>query len=416
MSKTAYAASSLVNMPRCNVSQDTIAVEISSTWKKKLLTGYLVTFLNTKHGLALMERQFQGNVQAHLLLPDGRKLPIPLFGPEFQKHVQDTVLKADALLIASKQDMAVAEHTLLRALGLDGWEPPEPLTYTRRASEALAAARLDAEYFAPRVERLLTQLRADGLTVADVAPVRRDAFDPKAPKARPIPAQGNALGNSPRTDGALKGRSMRTADWNAPSGLHECGDTVPGALPQAGMERAFGPQTDAPADTFPYLEIRALRSDGTCTSEAVPLDEAPSRATQHVHRGDVITSTVRPIRRLSALILPEQHEHVCSSGFVVLNPQAIAPEVLLTYLRLPIICELMDLHTSASLYPAISERDLLKLPIPRIADKTAKEIITRVRQAHTARQEAQTLLARAKRAVEVAIEQDEAAAQALLRG
>jgi len=50
----------------------------------------------------------------------------------------------------------------------------------------------------------------------------------------------------------------------------------------------------------------------------------------------------------------------------VLEPKTIAPEVLLTYLRLPIICELMDLHTSASLYPAISERDLLKLPIPKI--------------------------------------------------
>ncbi len=56
-----------------------------------------------------------------------------------------------------------------------------------------------------------------------------------------------------------------------------------------------------------------------------------------------------PIRRLSAIISPEQNGHVCSSGFVVLNPKRIAPEVLLTYLRLTIICELMDLHTSASL-------------------------------------------------------------------
>ncbi len=70
----------------------------------------------------------------------------------------------------------------------------------------------------------------------------------------------------------------------------------------------------------------------------------------------------------------------------------------------------MDLHTSASLYPAISERDLLKLPIPRITDKAAQLIITQVRQAHAARQKAQALLAKAKHAVEVAIEEEEAKA------
>lgn len=343
LSKTAYAAASLVNVPRCNVCQDTIAVQIEASWKKKLLTGYLVTFLNTKHGLALLERQFQGNVQAHLSLPDGRKVPIPLFGEAFQKSVHETLLKADSLQVKARETIAHAEQTLLRALGLESWAPPEPLTYTRRASEALAAARFDAEYFAPRVAQLLAKLSADDLAIQDVAPVRHDAFD----------------------------------------------------------------LSKHAADTFHYIEISGLRSNGTATSEPTPTDEAPSRASQKVHQGDIITSTVRPIRRLSAIIAPEQHEHVCSSGFVVLEPKAIAPEVLLTYLRLPIICELMDLHTSASLYPAISERDLLKLPIPKIDAATAKQIITQIRQAHQSRQEAQALLAKAKRAVEVAIEEGE---------
>ena len=65
---------------------------------------------------------------------------------------------------------AAAEQTLLQALGLKNWQPPEPLTYTRSASEAHSAARFDAEYFAPRVEQLLSKLSADGLTIHDVAP------------------------------------------------------------------------------------------------------------------------------------------------------------------------------------------------------------------------------------------------------
>ena len=343
ISKTAYAAASLVNVSRCNVCQDTIALRLEPIWKKKLLTGYLVGFLNTKYGFALMKRQFQGNVQAHLSLPDGRKLPIPLFTEKFQQAAHDTLLKADSLLRRAKEIMSAAGSELLHALHLKDWQPPAPLTYTRRASETLSAARIDSEYFAPRVEQLLTKLSADGLTIHDVAPARHDSF--RAAK-------------------------------------HE-------------------------GETFDYIEISGLRSDGTATSEATPTDEAPSRASQLVREGDIITSTVRPIRRLSGIIAPEQDGHVCSSGFVVLTPTAIAPEVLLTYLRLPVICELMDLHTSASLYPAISERDLLKLPIPRIAEKAAQPIITQVRQAHAARKEAQALLAKAKLAVEMAIEEGE---------
>lgn len=164
---------------------------------------------------------------------------------------------------------------------------------------------------------------------------------------------------------------------------------------------------------FGYIEIGSLGADGTAASESVPMAEAPSRATQHVRAGDVITSsTVRPIRRLSALVAPEQDGTVCSSGFVVLQPQGISGEVLLTYLRLPLVCELMDLHTSATMYPAISESDLLALPIPAIAPSV--QVQDAVRQSAHARQRATRLLDAAKRAVEIAIEDSEAAALAHL--
>lgn len=167
---------------------------------------------------------------------------------------------------------------------------------------------------------------------------------------------------------------------------------------------------------FDYIEIGGLRQDGTAEAEQVLQSEAPSRATQIVASADVITSTVRPIRRLSALITPEQNGFVCSSGFVVLQPEKIAPEVLLTYLRLKPVCELMDLHTSASLYPAISEQDLLSLPIPRIDQETQKAVSAAVQAAQQSRHRATQLLDAAKRAVEIAIEDSEAAALAYLEG
>jgi type I restriction enzyme S subunit len=161
---------------------------------------------------------------------------------------------------------------------------------------------------------------------------------------------------------------------------------------------------------FEYIEIGSLGADGTAATESVATAEAPSRATQHVRGGDIITSTVRPIRRLTALIAPDQDGAVCSSGFVVLQPQSINGEVLLTYLRLPLVCELMDLHSSATMYPAISESDLLALPIPAIATSVQAQVQQAVHQSAQARQRATRLLEAAKRAVEIAIEDSESRA------
>ena len=306
---------------------------------------YLAAFLRSRYGYLQVCRLMRGAIQMSLLLEDMDRIMVPRFSTLLERQISALVCNAQQQFTLAQQQASEAQQTLLRALGLEDWQPPEPLTYTRTASDAFAAARFDAEYFAPRVEELLDRLKADGLTIADVAPPRHEVFAPAK---------------------------------------HE-------------------------SATFEYIEIGGMRNDGTATSETVACDEAPSRASQKVHVNDIVTSTVRPIRRLSAIITADQDGHVCSSGFVVLEPKTIAPEVLLTYLRLPIICELMDLHTSASLYPAISERDLLKLPIPKI-DKAATQSITQsIRAAHAARHQARELLERAKRAVEVSIEEDEAA-------
>lgn len=86
----------------------------------------------------------------------------------------------------------------------------------------------------------------------------------------------------------------------------------------------------------------------------------------------------------------------------------------MTFLRLPAICELMDLYGSASMYPAISEADILGLPVPIIPADVADAVTAAVQSAFTARARSRTLLASAKRAVEIAIEQGEDAALAFL--
>jgi type I restriction enzyme S subunit len=165
---------------------------------------------------------------------------------------------------------------------------------------------------------------------------------------------------------------------------------------------------------FDYIEISDIDGAGAATSTRLASGDAPSRATWHVRAGDIITSTVRPIRRLSAQITPKQEGFVCSSGFVVVTPRDIAPEVLLTYLRLPVICELLDLFASASMYPAITDADIFNLPLPHIPDAVADQVTQNVIAAKAAKARAANLLEAAKRAVEIAIEDGEPAAMAYL--
>ena len=311
--------------------------------------AYLAAYLSSAIGQAFADRQKTEQMNPYISVENLSTLPVVILSEGFQSRITGEFIGARKKSDEAITSLAAAEKILLHALGLDTWQPPEPLTYVRRASEVEAAARFDSEFFAPRTVQLLAKLGAGGRTIRDVAPPRHDEF-----------------------------------------------------------KSAGGP------DDFDYIEIGSLHGDGTVGSERMACAEAPSRATWHVRGGDVVTSTVRPNRRLSALITSEQTGFVASSGFVVLRPQAVPAEVLLTYLRLPPVCKVMDLHTSASLYPTISETDLLKLPFPKLDAQVCTQVTAAVRAAHTARREAQALLARAQRAVEVAIEQGEPAAMALL--
>ncbi|MGQ7262913.1 hypothetical protein [Vreelandella sp. V005] len=165
LSKTAYPAAAFVNIAECNTSQDTIAVRLNAEGKKNFRTGFISSFLNTRHGYALMERRFQGNVQQHLSLEDGKAIRIPLFSIALQERVHALVVDADR----KGNDVAFfqqkAEETLFAALGLENWTPQEPLSYTACASDSLAAGRWDAQYFRPLFDEVEQRLTVTGRAV-----------------------------------------------------------------------------------------------------------------------------------------------------------------------------------------------------------------------------------------------------------
>ena len=328
------------------VSRDLIFLKTSRLPESRRL--WLFTYFRTAFFRRMLLRSSSQTAQPHLTLPLVRELPIFLASDRLSDAVASAVV--DAYHHADQADNLLrrAEDTLLEAIGLADWEPPEPLSYTASASAAFADRRLDARFFAPRIQALLDILSGDGLTVGDLATPRRQKFEPGA------------------------------------------------------------------CERFDYIEIGDIDGVGSAGSTHLACIDAPSRATWHVKPDDIITSTVRPIRRLSAQIAPEQDGCVCSSGFVVIQPRSIAPELLLTYLLLPVICELLDLYASASMYPAINAAHIFGLHIPKIDTTSETQVVDNMHNAKAAKVQAARLLETAKQAVEIALEDGEDTAIAFL--
>jgi hypothetical protein len=302
---------------------------------------YIAAYLTSRIWQNEIQRRIRGAVQMGLILPDLKTLPIVVPTDKERDTIISLVKDAEVSRERSLKLVAEAESLLLNSIGLSDVNLSENFFYERQFAELSASSRMDAEYFSPRYQTALAVLGQQGRNIGDVANLAQRRFQP----------------------GTFKG-----------------------------------------SGTFQYIEIGSLQGDGLAYAELINVSGAPSRAQWIVEPNDVITSTVRPIRRLSAMISDQQAGYVCSSGFAVLEPRTgptgIAPEVLLTFLRLPIVCEILDLHTTASMYPAISTTRLMTIPIALPNQSTRDKVVSRVRAAFDARAGASRSLEEAKLAIE----------------
>jgi len=302
---------------------------------------FIVAYLNSSVGRLLVQRASTNQINPFLGLGSLKTIPVPIYS---RKKMDEMVSRGTEIL-----DTFSKRESDARRL------------YTEAESVLTAALGLDRVDLTPRLFYEDNYTRA-----ADAARFDAEYFSPR----------------------------MQNVIETLSAGGKTIGDFAPLA------KRRF---KATPGKNFDYIEIADIGTAGTAGSNTIAGEEAPSRATWIVKPGDIITTTVRPIRRLSAIILPEQDGFVCSSGFAVLRPHDIEPELLLAYLRLPLVAELLDLHTTASMYPAISNDDLLHMPFRLPNVQVRAKIVAKVRESFSARAESLRLLDEAKRIVETAI-------------
>lgn len=313
---------------------------------------YLATFLNCEYGQSQIERFTTGTGQPNLNLGLIKQIKIPEVTEHFQLDIKSTILLALKQRDESIQKYKEAQTLLLTELGLANWQPKHRLTFVRNSSDVEQAGRIDAEYFQPKYDEIENAIKK-----------------------------------------YAGGYSFIKKEFE-----HN--------------QSTFDIQKDK---TYQYVEIGSVNvSTGEIEPKYVLGEELPANAKRVLAKGDVIISKVRTYRGAIAIVAKDGF--VGSGAFTILRESGrINKETLFAFLHSkPLLAWSLKPNTGTS-YPVIVDNDILNLPIPLLPQDIQNEIQQKVSQSFALRAKSKELLEAAKRAVEIAIEEDEEKALAYLK-
>lgn len=116
---------------------------------------YLFSYLSTKYGQLQIERQKNGGVQERINLDLLSRIHIPLTNTDFQFRVKEIVKLSQKTRAESKNHYSFAENLLLRELGLDNFNLNTDFTNIKNFKDSFGiSGRLDAEYYQKKYDQL----------------------------------------------------------------------------------------------------------------------------------------------------------------------------------------------------------------------------------------------------------------------
>lgn len=133
---------------------------------------YLWSFLHSKYGQNLMWRSASQTGQPHITLPIITNMHVPSLSEKFQLEVENLYIASVENKKLAEEKYKKAETKLLSELGVDICKFETEVFSVRRYTDILSAERMDAEYFQPKYDKLIsTILKYDpkAKTLDDVA-------------------------------------------------------------------------------------------------------------------------------------------------------------------------------------------------------------------------------------------------------
>ena len=310
----------------------------------KLPGTYLSTYLNTSFGKNLIESCKYGGSQPHISPQTLYDIPIYTPSDHLINKIDIQIQNSFESTNNAKVQYHQAQTLLLSELGLAAWQPKQRLTFIGNYSDTQRAGRIDADYFQPKYEEI---------------------------------------------EKAIK---------NYPNGYTFIRDEFRHNKSIFNVDKK---------KLYRYVEIGSVNvSTGEITSSEVLGENLPANAKRVLRKNDVIISKVRTYRGATTIV--EENGYVGSGAFCILRENgSINKETLLALLHSkPLLIWSLKPNTGTS-YPVIVDDDILNLPIPILPDEKQTQIQQKVIESFNLRHQSKHLLECAKRAVEIAIEQDE---------
>lgn len=119
-------------------------------------------------------------------------------------------------------------------------------------------------------------------------------------------------------------------------------------------------------DLIKYIDISSIdnKSHVMTGYTEYTLKTAPSRAQQHIRKGDIVVSTVRPNLKNVAITDFDSDNLVASSGFCVLRAEKCSPAFLMAVVCSDEFTDAMSRVVTGANYPAIKDIDVKNYAVP----------------------------------------------------
>ena len=304
---------------------------------------FLSVFFNTKHGKIMIDKGMYGGVQPEVAPYFLYQTPIPIFD-NLETLIETVYRQSQNLKEQSHNRYQQAQTLLLSELGLTHWQPKHQLTFIKNYSDTKQAGRIDAEYFQPKYEAIEKAIKSYS-----------------------------------------RGYSFIGSEFKQNKSTFHVNDEK----------------------QYKYIEIGCVNvSNGEIIPNEVLGSKLPANAKRILRQNDVIISKVRTYRGAATII--EKSGFVGSSAFTVLSENGcINKETLFAFIHSkPLLAWSLKPNTGTS-YPVIVDDDIMSLPIPILPKSKQTQIKQKITESFDLRKQSRHLLECAKRAVEIAIEQDE---------
>ncbi len=340
---------SIVNVDVCANTDRNVATikEINSEYNP----FFVSIFLNSLYGKYQTERFSTGNVQPLLNLSQVKCIVIPKLSFNFQKKIEELFLLNDQKREVSKSTYSQAEEILLKEIGLEkevtDLNPVEVTNYNVKSFKDSfgSTGRLDSEYYQKKYDVVIEKIKA-----------YKNGFEPLS-------------------------IACNIKDKN------------------------FSPIEN---EEYKYIELSNIGKTGDVTGCTVELGkDLPSRARRLINTNDVVISSIEGSLQSCGLIGKEYNNSLCSTGFYVINSEKINSETLLVLFKSPLMQSIMKQNCSGTILTGINKFEFQNILVPLIEINAQQEIAKLIEESFSLKKQSEHLLEVAKRAVEIAIEENE---------